>query len=103
MEVLFWLVPAGVATLLAMAYASWTGHQARRDAEHEQRSSPRDDAAARARIGAALAKPVPSRARHVVQHPVERGTGVAVRKSGRAGPGPHDGAERPARGSAASR
>ncbi|CAN5863541.1 hypothetical protein BH20ACT6_BH20ACT6_05260 [soil metagenome] len=100
---LFWLVPAGVATLLAMAYATWTGHCARRDAEHEQRASPRDDAAARARIGAALAKPVPTRARQMSRQPVEHGTGVAIRRTARATPSGASGAQRPAPESAAPR
>ncbi|MDQ3416817.1 MAG: hypothetical protein M3474_06930 [Actinomycetota bacterium] len=86
MEVLFWLVPAGVATVLAMAYATWMGRKARLDGEHEQRTSPRDDATARARIGAALAKPVSNRARYVSRQPVELGTGVVVRKTARTKP-----------------
>ncbi len=81
MEVLLWLVPAGLATLLAMGWATWTGHRARRDAEVERRSSPRDDEAARARLGAALAKPVPGADRSAVVPPPDRVGGVAIRRS----------------------
>lgn len=80
-EVLLWLVPAAVATSLAMVWATWTGRRARRSADHDRRVSPRDDEAARARLGAALARPVPPRARQVVGQTVERGTGVAIRRS----------------------
>ena len=80
MEVLFWLVPAGAATALAMVWATWTGHRARRDAHDERRGSPRDDAQARLRLGSALDRPIPPRARRVVGQSVERGTGVAVRR-----------------------
>ena len=79
-EVLLWLVPATVATVFAMVWATWTGRRARRSAEHDRRS-PRDDEAARARLGAALARPVPARAGQVVGQTVERGTGVAIRSS----------------------
>jgi len=79
-EVLLWLVPAGAATVLAMLWAAWTGHRARHDAGDDRRSSPRADAQARARLGAALARPVPDRARRVVEQSVEPGTGVAVRR-----------------------
>lgn len=81
MEVLFWLAPAAVATLLAMGWATWTGRQARLDADKSRRSSARDDEAVRAKIGAALAKPIPPRARHVAAQSEDRGTGVAVRRS----------------------
>jgi len=80
-DVLLWLVPAGLATVLAMAWAGWTGRQARRLAvEEHRRASPRDDEAARARLGAALSKPPPARARSVAHQPVERGGGVAIRR-----------------------
>jgi len=79
-EVLLWLVPAAVATVLAMVWATWTGRRARRDAADDRRTSSRDDAQARARLGAALAKPIPSRARRVVGQSAERVTGVAVRR-----------------------
>lgn len=80
MEVLLWLVPAAVATMLAMVWATWTGHAARRDADDDRRTSARDDEHARARLGVALSKPLPPHARQVVEPSADRGTGVAVRR-----------------------
>lgn len=97
MEVLLWLVPAATATVLAMAWATWTGRRMRRDAERDRRTAPRDDAQARARLGAALARPVPTRARTVVAPAVDRGTGVALRRR------PVGADESPARDSAVRR
>ena len=77
MGVLWWLaVPLGI-TALAMVWAAWVGR-------------PRDDRdrdeAARARLGAALAKPTPVSARRVVATPVDPPRGVAVRRSTRTNP-----------------
>lgn len=80
MEVLLWLVPAGAATLLACCWAAWAARRERIEASDEHRRSATDDAAARARIGAALAKPLPRRAHHVEPQRVDRATGVAVRR-----------------------
>lgn len=80
MEVLLWLVPAGVVTLLACGWASWAARRERLDASDDRRRSPADDEAARARLGAALAKPLPHRAHHVEPQRVDRATGVAVRR-----------------------
>ena len=80
MEVLLWLVPTGVATFLAMLWAAWTGHRQRMEVSDERRRSVADDEAARARLGLALAKPLPRRAAHVARQRVEPATGVAVRR-----------------------
>jgi hypothetical protein len=77
MGVLWWLaVPLGI-TALAMTWAAWAGR-------------PRDDRdrdeATRARLGAALARPVPPQARRVVVQPSDPPRGVAVRPSSRANP-----------------
>jgi len=79
-EVLLWLVPTGVATVLAMVWAAWTGHRQRMEVSDERRRSVADDEAARAKLGLALAKPLPRRATHVTRQRLEPGTGVAVRR-----------------------
>jgi hypothetical protein len=77
MDVLWWLaVPLGI-TALAMVWAAWAGRP-RDDRE-------RDDTS-RARLAAALAKPVPPAARRVVVRPPDPPRGVAVRPSTRATP-----------------
>ncbi len=80
MEVLLWLAPAGGATVVAAAWAAWAGHRQRVEATDDRRRSATDDAAARARLGAALAKPLPRRATHVAEQRVQPATGVAVRR-----------------------
>jgi hypothetical protein len=75
-EILWWLAPPVVATVLAMLWVSWLSREGRGEVD--------PDVAAR-RMGAAMAKPSrllagvatrPSQAR-------ERSTGVAVRPSSR--------------------
>ena len=80
MDVLLWLVPTGAATFLAMLWAAWAGHRHRLEASAERRRSVADDEAARARLGVALAKPLPRRATHIARQRVDRATGVAVRR-----------------------
>jgi len=80
-DVLLWLVPTGVATLVASAWAGWAGHRQRLGASDDRRRSSADDAAARARLGAALAKPLPDRAAHVERQRRQPATGVALRRS----------------------
>jgi len=78
-EILAWLVPAGIVTCVAMLWATWAGRPQRddraarpgaRDPEHERfaRAITREHPAAQ--------KPVPSRVR-------DRSTGIAVRPSRR--------------------
>jgi hypothetical protein len=79
-DVLLWLVPTGVATVLAMLWAAWTGHRQRVEASDDRRRSVADDEAARAKLGAALAKPLPRRAGHVARQRPDHVSGVAVRR-----------------------
>jgi hypothetical protein len=77
-EILLWLaVPLGL-TAVASLWAVWAG---RRESRQERR---RDDDAVAARFSAALSRPVPERARHVVRQVPERPSGVAVRPSQKA-------------------
>lgn len=69
MEILLWLLPAALATGLAMLWAGWAG----RDRTGRERTE-----ADAARLGAALSKPMPQAARRPER---ERSTGVAVRPS----------------------
>jgi hypothetical protein len=72
-EILLWLVPPIVVTLLAMAWVGWVGREGRGEVDPE---------VAVRKMAAALSKPAPqqyaagTRAR-------ERSTGVAVRPSRR--------------------
>jgi hypothetical protein len=78
MSVLWWLaVPLGI-TALAMVWAAWAGR------ERDDRD--RDKATRAARIGSALAKPLPASARRIVVQPNDRPRGVAVRPSARSTP-----------------
>jgi hypothetical protein len=72
MEILLWLVPPVVVTVLAMAWVAWAGRAGRGEID-------RDEAVRR--LGVALdkePKPVP----RVPREPRERSTGVAVRRVG---------------------
>ncbi|MBJ7332416.1 MAG: hypothetical protein JHC95_21150 [Solirubrobacteraceae bacterium] len=72
MEILLWLVPPLVVTVLAMVWVAWAGREGRGEID-------RDEAVRR--LGAALDKdprPVPRTPRE----PRERSTGVAVRRVG---------------------
>ncbi len=80
MQILWWLVPPVVATVLAMLWVTWLGREGRGQVDRE---------VAVRRLGDAMAKPsrVP---RTGPARPVpaqERGTGVAVRPSSRSGGG----------------
>jgi hypothetical protein len=78
MGVLWWLaVPMGI-TALAMVWAGWAARP------RDDRDRDRDEAA-RTRLGAALARPVPARARRIVVQPSDPPRGVAVRPSSRSG------------------
>ena len=73
MEILLWLVPAGVVTVLAMLWVSWLGR--------ERSEVDRDVAVAR--MGAALEREHPGRRRTVPVHERDRSTGIAVRRTRR--------------------
>lgn len=73
MEILFWLLPAAIATAVAMAWVGWWGREGRGEVDRET--------AAR-RLGEALSRE--SRARPgyaVAPRPEDRSTGVALRPS----------------------
>jgi hypothetical protein len=70
-EILLWLVPPVVVTVLAMAWVSWVGREGRGQVD-------RDEAVRR--IGAALDKERPT-VRRTPRRPRERSTGVALRTS----------------------
>ncbi len=74
MEILFWLVPAGVATVAAMLWVAWAGREGRGEVDRE---------AAVARLGAALERESPVRRGMEPRRPVDRSTGIAVRPSRR--------------------
>jgi hypothetical protein len=71
-EILWWLAAPLSVTAVAVMWAIWAGRPARTQVdEHE----------ARERLGEALARPVPARARRVTPQRAERPSGVAVRRS----------------------
>src|SRR4051812_5906828 len=81
-EILLWLVPPVVVTLVAMAWVGWVGRAGRGEVDREE---------AVRRVGAALERPQPVRPSRL---PRGRGrsTGVAIRRTPRraadAPPGP---------------
>ena len=73
MEILFWLLPAAVATAVAMAWVGWWGREGRGEVDRET--------AAR-RLGEALTREQRSRPGYAVAaRPEDRSTGVALRPS----------------------
>ncbi len=87
-EILWWLAPPAVATVLAMLWVSWLGRAGRGQVDPE--------VAAR-RLGRAMSRPsrVPPRTARPVR-PGERSAGIAVRISSRpnsTGPGTRSGTD----------
>lgn len=76
MEILWWLAPAGVATVLAMLWATWAGRPRRTESDRSEARNERF-AAAMAREHPAAHRPKPMAVR-------DRSTGIAVRPSRRA-------------------
>ena len=78
MEILLWLVPPVLVTLVAMAWVGWVGREGRGEVDREE---------AVRRLGAALDRAPGSGRRRVVVGPVrarrrhERSTGVALRRT----------------------
>ncbi len=73
MEILFWLLPAAVATAVAMAWVAWWGREGRGEVDRET--------AAR-RLGEALSREQRTRPGYAVAPRAEdRSTGVALRPS----------------------
>ena len=73
MEILLWLAPAGVVTVLAMLWVSWLGR--------ERRQVDRDVAVAR--MGEALKREHPGRSRSAPVRERDRSTGIQVRRTRR--------------------
>lgn len=71
MEILLWLVPAGVVTVLAMLWAGWQGRRGRRELDKDEGVR---------RLGQALARPAPSYVPRVRRAP-DRSSSVAVRRT----------------------
>ncbi|WP_278256448.1 hypothetical protein [Nocardioides convexus] len=75
MEILLWLVPAGVATVVAMLWVGWWGREGRGQVDRET--------AAR-RLGEALSRERGQRPGYAVpEREEDRSTGVALRASRR--------------------
>ncbi len=73
MEILFWLVPAGVVTMATMLWVGWWGREGRGEVDRET--------AAR-RLGEALSKEQERRPGYAVSRRTpDRSTGVALRPS----------------------
>ena len=85
-EILLWLVPPVVVTVVAMLWVSWIGRD-RREVDREE---------AVRRLGAALDKQAPIHPR-TAGRPRERSTGVAVRRTPRVRPEPRRRPEEPKR------
>ena len=74
MEILLWLVPPAIVTLLAMVWVSWLGREGRGEVD-------RDEAVRR--LSRAMAKDHPGALRPRPVAPPDRSTGIAVRPSAR--------------------
>ncbi len=70
MEILLWLVPAAVTTVVAMLWVSWVGRDGRGEVDRD---------VAVERLGRALAKELPSQPRRTPVTARDRHTGIAVR------------------------
>lgn len=85
MEILFWLLPPVVVTVVAMAWVSWLGREGRGEVER--------DVAVR-RLAEALQREPQRRSPYAARTPArDRSTGIAVRPSRAARPstpGPRD-------------
>jgi hypothetical protein len=71
-EILLWLVPPAIVTLLAMIWVAWLGREGRGEID-------RDVAAAR--LAKAMRRDHPGRSRHAPAPARDRSTGIAVRPS----------------------
>ena len=72
MEILLWLVPPAVVTLLAMAWVSWLGREGRGEVDREE---------AVRRLTKAMQKDNPGLRRPRPAPAADRSTGVALRPS----------------------
>ena len=72
MEILLWLVPTGVVTLVAMLWVSWLGREGRGEVDRDVAVQRLAAAMQRDHPGAGRDRPVAAR---------DRSTGIAVRPS----------------------
>ncbi|MGN0065347.1 MAG: hypothetical protein ACI379_13995 [Nocardioides sp.] len=79
MEILWWLAPAAVVTVLAMAWVGWTGRDGRGQVDRD---------VAVARLAAAMERDQPKVRRTAPRSRSDRSTGIAVRPSRSTGVGP---------------
>jgi cytochrome c-type biogenesis protein CcmH/NrfF len=75
MEILLWLVPPAVVTVVAMLWVGWVGRERRGEVDRE---------VAVRRLGEALSRRPQQRPYAVVRRDRDRSTGIAVRPSRRA-------------------
>jgi hypothetical protein len=78
-EILLWLVPAAVVTVVAMLWVGWVSRDGRGEVDRD---------VAVQRLGKALAKELPAGTRRTSAPARDRSTGIAVRPSN-AGPAQH--------------
>jgi len=73
-EILLWLVPPILVTLVAMGWVGWVGREGRGEIDHDE---------AVRRLGAALERDAEQAGRRPVRlpRPRERSTGVALRRT----------------------
>ncbi|MGH3362559.1 MAG: hypothetical protein ACRDOM_08895 [Nocardioides sp.] len=79
MEILYWLVPPVVVTLVAMLWVAWLGREGRGEVDR--------DVAVR-RLAEAMQKEPPAHSTHRPSPVRDRSTGIAVRPSRAPGAGP---------------
>ena len=72
MEILWWLVPSAVVTVVAMGWVTWLGRDGRGEVDRD---------VAIERLGQALSRELPSGAPRVPTSARDRSTGIAVRPS----------------------
>jgi hypothetical protein len=73
-EILLWLVPPAVVTLIAMAWVSWLGREGRGEVDRDEAVRRMGKALGKDHPGTTRPRPVPVR---------DRSTGIAVRPSER--------------------
>ena len=78
MEILLWLVPTGVVTLVAMLWVAWLGREGRGEVDRD---------VAVARLARALQREHPATRATRPEAPRDRSTGIAVRPSRRGSTG----------------
>ena len=88
MEILLWLVPSAVVTVVAMAWVSWLGREGRGEVDRD---------VAVTRLAAALQREHAATRRPRPEAPRDRSTGIAVRPSRAPRPGGPTGSPDPGR------